>query len=93
MSPMTMGDISTITSDHSGECAAKANFISHQIHSPATHSKYVHSKTPDQGTVQLAPPPSYLVVVEMEEMDLPSYEEAVEVTMAEKEKNSLEKAE
>ena len=43
----TMDDISTITSDHgkpqcSGESAAKANFISHQIHSPATHLKYVH---------------------------------------------------
>ena len=61
VSPMRMGDISTITSD--------------------------------QGTVHLAPPPSYLVVMEMEEMDLPSYENAVEVTMAEKEKNSLEEAE
>ena len=79
--------------NRSGESTAKANFISHQIHSPATHLKYVHQNTPDQGTVHLAPPPSYLVVMEMEEMDLPSYENAVEVTMAEKEKNSLEEAE
>ena len=58
VSPMRMGDISTITSD--------------------------------QGTVHLAPPPSYLVVMEMEEMDLPSYEDAVDNSRAEKAKNAFE---
>ena len=58
MSPMRMGDISTITSD--------------------------------QGIVHLAPPPSYLVVMEMEEMDLPSYEDAVDNSRAEKAKNAFE---
>ena len=43
--------------------------------------------------MQLAPPPSYLVVVEMDEMGLPSYEDAVHNSRAEREKNSLEEAE